>query len=265
MRGLGAVAARAVRSAAAWLALAGLLAAPVAGALEVRGTVEWGREAVLGALVSGLVEEVAVERGQRVASGDLLVRLDPRPFDLDIEAARAAVGGIAPRLQEARREAERARALYDRAVLSDHELQLAQIALAEAQAAHRAARARLERARLAREYSELRAPAPGLVLEVLVAPGEAVVAADRAVPMVRIAPLDALRARASLPAEAARRLAPGAPVQVELEGRRWPGQVTGVLPREGAAELWVRFSPEDPGLHFPGMPVTIRAEEEVSP
>jgi len=43
--------------------------------------------------VSGIVQEVPVKEGQRVAKGDILLRLDPRPFEIAVASAKANVGG----------------------------------------------------------------------------------------------------------------------------------------------------------------------------
>ena len=44
--------------------------------------------------VSGIVMQVAVKEGQRVAKGDVLLRLDPRPFEIAVMAAKANLGGV---------------------------------------------------------------------------------------------------------------------------------------------------------------------------
>ena len=44
--------------------------------------------------VSGIVLEVPVHEGQRVNKGDVLLRLDPRPFEIAVMGAKANLGGI---------------------------------------------------------------------------------------------------------------------------------------------------------------------------
>ncbi len=44
--------------------------------------------------VSGIVMEVAVREGQAVKKGDVLLRLDPRPFEFAYQGARANLGGV---------------------------------------------------------------------------------------------------------------------------------------------------------------------------
>ncbi len=49
--------------------------------------------------VSGIVATVAVHEGQRVKQGDVLLSLDPRPFEIALSGARASLGGIALTLE----------------------------------------------------------------------------------------------------------------------------------------------------------------------
>jgi membrane fusion protein (multidrug efflux system) len=44
--------------------------------------------------VSGIVMQVPVHEGQRVAKGDVLLRLDPKPFEIAVMGAKANLGGI---------------------------------------------------------------------------------------------------------------------------------------------------------------------------
>jgi membrane fusion protein, multidrug efflux system len=44
--------------------------------------------------VSGIVMQVPVHEGQRVNKGDVLLRLDPKPFELAVMGAKANLGGI---------------------------------------------------------------------------------------------------------------------------------------------------------------------------
>src|ERR1700760_3657168 len=44
--------------------------------------------------VSGIVASVPVREGQRVKKGDVLLRLDPRQFQIALDGAKANLGGI---------------------------------------------------------------------------------------------------------------------------------------------------------------------------
>ena len=48
--------------------------------------------------ISGIVASVPVHEGQRVARGDVLIRLDRRPFEIALAGAKANLGGVASTL-----------------------------------------------------------------------------------------------------------------------------------------------------------------------
>lgn len=54
--------------------------------------------------VSGRVIEVAVKENQRVNRGQLLFRLDPRPFEIDVENRRAELAGVRAEIESKRAE-----------------------------------------------------------------------------------------------------------------------------------------------------------------
>ncbi len=124
------------------------------------------RELRLGTLVSGVVADVRVRTGQQVRAGDVLVILDQREFRARLERAKALSARASALLAEARREEERALELYDRGLLSDHELQKAQIDRLEAEAHKAESMAEETRAGLDLERSTIRAPFDGRILEV---------------------------------------------------------------------------------------------------
>jgi membrane fusion protein (multidrug efflux system) len=57
--------------------------------------------------VSGIVQQVPVKEGQRVNKGEVLLRLDPRPFELAVQGARANLGGIVSGLNAMKLEYKR--------------------------------------------------------------------------------------------------------------------------------------------------------------
>lgn len=54
--------------------------------------------------VSGRVVEVAVKENQRVGRGQLLFRLDPRPFEIEVENRRAELAGVKAEIEAKRAE-----------------------------------------------------------------------------------------------------------------------------------------------------------------
>ncbi len=49
---------------------------------------------VLATDVSGIVKSIPVKEGQRVAKGDVLLELDPLPFEIAVASAKANMGGV---------------------------------------------------------------------------------------------------------------------------------------------------------------------------
>ena len=241
-----------------WAAAALWAAAAAAAAAPLQGVLDWPRRLVLSTPVSGVVAEVKVQPGQRVAKGGLLLRLDNRALRARLERARAALAPAERRYAEARRELERNQELYDQGLLAEHELETARIAHDEAKAARAAARAQEVEAAQALEYSALRAPFAAWVLRRLAEPGQTVVSRLQAVPLLELAEAGAMLARVEVDLATARALRPGAAATVEVDGRRYAGRVHSVAlePSEtGRYPVAVRFPVT--GLLRAGAPASV--------
>jgi membrane fusion protein (multidrug efflux system) len=57
--------------------------------------------------ISGIVAQVAVHEGQKVAKGDLLLKLDPRPFEIAVAGAKAHRDGLVSSLEAMKLEYKR--------------------------------------------------------------------------------------------------------------------------------------------------------------
>lgn len=96
--------------------------------------------------VSGRVVELNLEPGQRVAKGDLLVRLDDRQARADLQVIEA-------QLADARRQLERARRLRSNNSISQSQVDELTTAVDVAQAQRQAARVRLENHRITAPFA----------------------------------------------------------------------------------------------------------------
>jgi len=161
------------------LMLAALIWLPASLAGELAATVEWGKRLSMGTLVPGIVHKVEVIPGQRVTAGTRLLVLDQEVHLARLRAANAQVRRAQILRDEARKEFERAQELYDRTVLSQHELSVAEIGLRQAEAELASAAAEVQQARTQLDYSQLRAPFDGVVIEVRAQPGQAVTSEER--------------------------------------------------------------------------------------
>lgn len=160
-----------------------------------------GRQMPLGTLVSGVIDEVMVQPGQEVKQGEKLLKLDQREFRAQLQRAKAMLVRANSLLEEAKREEDRAREMYDRTLLSDHELQKAQIGTLEAESRTHAATADLVQARLNLERSVIRAPTDGRVLEVHAWKGEPLQNALEIQPLIRFASTETLQFTLLLPSQ----------------------------------------------------------------
>lgn len=214
-----------------------------AAAEELQATLDWSQRVGLGLTVSGVVARVPVSPGQRVEKGQLLVALDDAHLQARIARAEAELEEARQNRDEGARELERALELYDRTVLSDHELRLAEIGEARGKAAWHKARAELAEARVLLRQSRVLAPFAGRVIAVAAQPGQAVINGLRAETLVELARDDRLVARAAIGAELAARLEAGGGASVEVSGQRLEARVeqVGLEPVETAADGAPRY------------------------
>lgn len=213
-------------------------------ATEYDARLEWERRVELGTPVQGVISEVKAQAGQQVKAGAVLVQLDDRGFRADVNKASARLESLRAVRAEARRERERAEELYDRTVLSNHELQVELNDAKQAEADYAAARAELVQARLNLEYSAVRAPFDALVIGVSAEQGQTVINDLQPVTLVTVADANSMVARAELTEAQIRALEVGQEVLVSVAGRRHTGRIKsiGLEPAKGTDRYAVAVS-----------------------
>ncbi len=215
------------------LALTMALAAsiqPVAASQEIDATLHWARRVELGMLVSGVVQEVYAGSGQHVLAGQALVMLDARDFEARLAGATAHLAGVLPALEEARDELERAEDLYDRTLLSEHDLELSRVAVAKLEAERAHADARIARAALRLERGTLRAPFAGIVVARRVEAGQALVSRCESRTLMVLAGDENLVARVALNAQSLAGLRIGQELAVLAGGLTLTGKIAAIAP-----------------------------------
>lgn len=140
--------------------------------LSLSGSLTARRSAQLSPQVAGLVAELAVDTGDRVAAGDVLVRLDQRMAELEEARVVAVVNEARTALQEAERLRDEARRLVESRFVPDSEVQAreAGVLQAEAQLARTQSELAIARERLGQHI--IRAPFAGVVSRRLTETGE---------------------------------------------------------------------------------------------
>jgi RND family efflux transporter MFP subunit len=210
------------------------------------GVVEAVRQTVVAAQVPGAVVQLAVQVGDRVSAGQLLLRLDARAADQTAAAGDAQVQAARAALDVASKDVERQRQLFQKNYISQAALERAESQFKATQAQVNAQLAQAGAARTQTGFYLVRAPFAGVVSEVPVSLG------DMAMPgraLVTLYDPSALRVTAAVPQSVGASLPAATLPRIEFPG----------LP---AAQQWVqplgaqRLPTVDPGTHT----VQIRAE-----
>lgn len=219
------------------------------------GQVRSDGEATLKSEVAGTIDQVLVHPGDRVKKGQPLITLDPRPFDLAVDEAAAAVSEA---------EVRYADAIVPDSIVTGKGPSPDQRRIALTRSGLQAARVRLERARLDKERATIVAPFAGMVDRVDIATGERVQAGES---LTRVVNIDDLRIEAAVLEHDLPLIKDGGQAIVTSAAapdRHVLGRVTAVLPmidtltRSGRAYVRVPSG----GILRPGMYADVRLEAQ---
>jgi RND family efflux transporter MFP subunit len=136
--------------------------------LEAPDTVE------LRARVAGALDKVHFAEGQRVAQGDLLFTIDPRPFAAEVARAEAQLATARNQAELGASELARAEKLTAIQGVSLQELDQLRATVRNARSGIQSAEAALVQARLNLEFTRIRAPVAGRISRAMVTPGNLV-------------------------------------------------------------------------------------------
>ncbi len=214
------------------------LAVPVAQAAELDCLIEPSVIVNVSSPVDGLVDRVAVDRGDLVKEGQVLASLESSVQRAMLAIAKARAEMDTPiqtsqvRLDYAIRKVTSNERLLEEHGISEREVDdsraqrdLSQIALMEARDNKRLAELDMKRAQAELEVRTVRSPINGVVMERLLSPMEQ----TKQTPIVKLAQLDPLRVEVFAPIAILGKIAVGMTVQVKPEapvGGAYPARVT---------------------------------------
>lgn len=146
--------------------------------VQAIGNVEAFASVAVKARIDGQILAVGFQEGKEVRKGDVLFRIDPRPFEAALRQFEAqALRDVANRDQAASQE-RRYQELLDKNFVSKEAYAQFRTNAATAEATSRASQAALENARLSLDYTVIRSPIDGFVGRALLQAGNMVKAND---------------------------------------------------------------------------------------
>jgi RND family efflux transporter MFP subunit len=158
------------------------------------------------ARVSGLIEEAPFQEGTVVHEGDLLFKIDPRPFQADVDNKRAAVAQAKATAIKTKADFARSTLLFKAQVIAQSDYDTNKASYLEAAASLSAAAAALETSQLYLQWTEVRAPITGRVSRMNVTVGNLVNGGSgQATALTTIVSIDPLYCYINVPESAALR------------------------------------------------------------
>lgn len=237
-----------------------------ASVLDATGYVVARRTATVSAQITGRVEEVMIEEGQRVEAGQVLARLDPINADAErnlaqsqLSSAQSQVDTVAAQLVQARNEAGRledlvqqrliSRTQYDQAVAARDSLKAQ---LLTAQRNVKVARDQLAISNIGKDFTVVRAPFAGVITAKAAQPGEIVSPLSAGGGFTRtgigtIVDMDSLEIEVDVGESYIGRVQPKMPVEATLNAYpdwKIPAEVIAIIPAadRGKATVKVRIA-----------------------
>jgi multidrug efflux system membrane fusion protein len=166
--------------------------------VTANGTVEPLQSVAVQPQVAGPILEVAFHEGDDVRQGQVLFRIDPRPFQAALAQAEAALLRDRVQADNAAREAERYASLVSRGYVTQSQADQLRAQAAAQRAVVASDEAAVQAARLNLGYATIRAPIGGRTGGLLVKPGN-VVRAPNTTPLVEINQLEPVLVRFTVP------------------------------------------------------------------
>lgn len=148
------------------------IAAPLT--ISANGVVEPLQTVAVQAQVGGVLENVGFREGDDVQVGQVLFRIDPRPFDAALRQAQATLARDEAQMQNAQRDAERYKALAEKDYVTKSQADQASSAAVSLRATVVADSATVDNAKLNLGYTTIRAPIAGRTGRLLVRQGNLV-------------------------------------------------------------------------------------------
>ena len=167
--------------------------------IESIGTVQALRNVAIKSQVDGIIAEVRFHEGDNVQAGDLLVKLDRRPFENSLRSARADLANARAMAAQAQADLDRYQRLNDQAAISKEEYVQYATKAETTKSQVQAKEAAVANAELLLGYTEIRAPIAGRTGQLLLHEGALVKANDNTFTIVTINQLNPVAVAYAIP------------------------------------------------------------------
>jgi multidrug efflux system membrane fusion protein len=186
------------------------------------GTVQAFNTVSLKTRIDGQIMQVNFREGQDVKQGDLLIVVDPRPYQVALAQAEANLQKDQAQLTNAKAQYERNRVLYEQGVIAKQDLDTMQASFGTYEGTIAADKAAIESAKLNLSYCRITSPINGTVGLRQVDPGNYVTAAGNT-PMLTITQLHPISLVFTLPEDqlqqVRQRMGKGSALEVDAYSR----------------------------------------------
>jgi RND family efflux transporter MFP subunit len=194
---------------------------------EFIGTVYYQEVSDVAAEVSGSVDSVNFEEGQRVEKGDVLVKLSTDLMEKTLEATRASHEQVLSELENATLHLERMKELHKEELIPEKSFDDARFSVKGLEKKAASLQAEVERLEIEMSKKEVRSPFDGVVLKDHVDRGEWLAPGS---PVATVAKDDVVDIIVDVPEDVMRKVKPGRKVQVRAGGKNITGKVFHTIP-----------------------------------
>lgn len=224
----------------------------------ISGSIQPGRRADLRAEVAAVVMQILKDNGERVRSGDLLVRLDDTALRDQLASAEEAVRAATRAHEQAERQVERLGTLKQQGMVSTQAVEDAELRRNAAQSELAAARARVVSARQQLQRTLVRAPFDGVVSERKASVGDTVQVGKE---LLKVIDPASMRFEGAVSADQLQVLEVGQPVRFRVNGfgqdQEFAGRVRRIDPSANATtrqvEVTVAFADTEQAPRVAGL------------
>lgn len=222
---------------------------------EVQGALFPREQATLSSEVEGRVTEVFADFGDKVAAGQVMLKINPREYQLRVETAQAAVDQARARLANSSAKFARAKVLKQESSISAEQFDQIASQLRVDQADAESADEALAMARKKLGDTEIRAPFSGSVQKRTVSLGEYVAPGKQVYELIAT---DPIKLRCPMPERFVPLARIGMPVKLAIDadqGKSYAGKITRIAPAldESSRTLLIEAEVANPdGVLKPG-------------